>query len=117
MAGEHSFRGVDYPTREARNTGIVKQWIEGPPDDPQDPLVTYALAMDAGIAADEIHPGIEAIWGPGMSRAEYNAAVIEIVRDGTLDRWHADARAHPDYAEAFGALPPREDESMPAPTM
>ena len=116
MAGEHSFRGVDYPTREARNAGIVKQWIEGPPDDPQDPLVTYALALDAGDAPDEMHPYLEKIWGPGMSRAEYVEAVSEIARDGTLERWHADAQADPEYAQTFGA-PSREDESMPAPTM
>ena len=116
MAGEHSFHGVDYPTREARNTGIVKAWIEGPPGDPPDPIGTYGLALDAGIAPDEIHPDIEEIWGPGMSRAEYVEAVSEIARDGTLERWHDAARAHPDYAEAFGA-PPREDEGLPAPTM
>ena len=117
MAGEHSFRGVDYESREARNAGIVKQWIEGPPGDDPNPVGRYVLALEAGVVPDEIHPHIEAAWAPGMTRAEYDAALDGIARDGTLNQWRAEARAHPDYAESFGPPPPAKDESMPAPTM
>ena len=90
MAGEHHFEGVDYPTREARNVGIVKAWIEGAPPDPPAPFGTYALAMHAGTAHDIIWEDIQECWPDcRMTFIEYRAAVDEIARDGTLDRWTA----------------------------
>ena len=117
MAGEHSFRGVDYESRAERNAGVIRTWIEGPPGSYPMPLTTYCLARDAEMAPDIVHPDIQETWPDAdMSRAEYVEALTIIARDD-LPRWEAAARKTEEWGLAFGEDPPAENESLATPTM
>ena len=94
--GEHTFNAVEYRSREDRNDGIVRQWMEGPPGDPPDPVGRYELGLETvgtREGREETWQGIAEVWPEaGLTRAEYDAAMKRFAQSALLQQWNREAR-------------------------